>query len=130
MRAVCRSRSEVELGSDLARPCLVPDRVGACRLVRESDIDAPPLPRPQRPASPRVVRLAIRICYREVRFAADPPRLLDRTRLGQVLREQVRSFCSSRGSRAAAADDATCSRHEVWGGAGKLLHPVKTLGTG
>src|SRR3954470_10575118 len=82
MRAVGRSRSEVELGSDLARPCLVPDRVGACRVVRESDIDAPPLPRPQRPASPRVVRLTIRICYRELRFAADRPRLLDRMRLG------------------------------------------------
>src|SRR5215213_1092015 len=82
MRAVGRSRSEVELGSDLTRPCLVPDRVGACRVVRESDIDAPPLPRPQRPASPRVVRLTIRICYRELRFAADRPRLLDRMRLG------------------------------------------------
>ena len=32
------------------------DRVAAGRVVRESDIDAPPLPRPQRPASPRVVR--------------------------------------------------------------------------
>src|SRR3954467_1141885 len=81
MRAVGRSRSEVELGSDLARPCLVPDRVGACR-VREFDIDAPPLPRPQRPASPRVVRLTIRICDRELRFAADRPRLLDRIGLG------------------------------------------------
>src|SRR4051812_34822713 len=82
MRAVGRSRSEVELSSDFDRPCLVPDRVGACRVVRESDIDAPPLPSPQRPASPRVVRLAIRICYRELRFAADWPRLLDRMRLG------------------------------------------------
>src|SRR3954452_6863618 len=82
MRSFGRSRFEVEIGSDFARPCLVPDRVGACRLVRESDIDAPPLPRPQRPASPRVVRLTIRICDRELRFAADRPRLLDRMRLG------------------------------------------------
>src|SRR4051812_43350942 len=82
MRAVGRSRSEVELGSDLARPCLVPDRVGACRVVRESDIEAPPLPRPRRPAFPRVVRLQMGTCQVEITFAADLPRSLDRMRLG------------------------------------------------
>src|SRR5215207_2406369 len=128
MRPVGRSRSEVELGSDLARPCLVPDRVGACRVVRESDIEAPPLPRPQRPASPRVVRLAIRICYRELRFAADRPRLLDRMRLGAGSSRTNSPILFKPWIAAAAADVATCSRHEVWGGAGKLLHPGQPQG--
>src|SRR3954469_16056295 len=81
MRAVGRSRSEVELGSDLGGRCFAADRAAAGRVVRESDIDAPPLPRPQRPASPRVVRLQMGMPV-EITFAADLPRSLDRMRLG------------------------------------------------
>src|SRR5215207_4515877 len=134
MRAVGRSRSEVELGSDLARLCLVPDRVGACRVVRESDIDAPPLSRPQRPASPRVVRLQIGTCYVEITFAADLPRPLDRMRLGAGSSRTNsltpptpdQNSCRTRHSMLMRSLDRTC--RSAWPGFGpRPFHWIKWI---